>query len=355
MTAFKRRGKWAAKYVADGKQVWVPGGPWESKSAAQEAERRHRERVGAQRSSETCASWAKRWLTEWPRPQASTRRQYADAARRFADHFGPTPLGEVERLNARTWALTQPRQISRVIGTMYADARNVGLVEHNPFANLRLPAVERKREITAPTMEEYRALLDACMILGGYGPEFKAMIQFSAWTGVRAGELQALRWEDVGESTIRIEGTRKRDGSVGPPKNGKARTIAFPPPARVLDGVPRRPDPFVFHSPRSKPLVQGSHHYAWRTVRANAGLPEIRWHDLRHFAATQLLDMGLDPIAVALQLGHTDNGQLIMQTYGHPSEDAARARLLGLFEMDEDAIGSPSVAAAHRRPHGRAG
>jgi integrase len=47
------------------------------------------------------------------------------------------------------------------------------------------------------------------------------MIQFSAWTGVRAGELQAPRWADVGEETISVRGARKRDGTIGPPKNGK--------------------------------------------------------------------------------------------------------------------------------------
>lgn len=342
MSAFKRRGKWVAKFQVKGEQHWVPGGPWDSKSHAKEAERRYRDKLRSRRSAETCASWAERWLEEWPRPQASTRRQYADAAKRFAKEFGPTPLGDVERLSARTWALTQPRQISRVIGTMYEDARNVGIVETNPFANLRLPATERPGEITAPTMEEYRALLNGCTVLGGYGAEFRALIQFSAWTGMRAGEVQALRWQDVGETTIRVAGTRKRDGSIGRPKNGRERTIAYPPPARVLDTVPGRPDEFVFHSPRGKPLVQGSHHYSWRTVRAHADLTHIRWHDLRHFAATRLLEMGLDHFAVSVQLGHTDGGQLVMERYGHPSEDAARRRLLAAFELGDESIGSNS-------------
>lgn len=39
-------------------------------------------------------------IEEWRRPQTSTQRLYAAAAKRFADHFGPTPLGEVERLCA---------------------------------------------------------------------------------------------------------------------------------------------------------------------------------------------------------------------------------------------------------------
>jgi integrase len=228
MSIFKRNGNYVSKFKYRGRQHWTPGGPWRTKSAAQAAERRHRDRLEARRSAETCASFADRWLEEWPRPGSSTQRQYKDAAGRFADHFGPTPLGEVERLSARTWALSVPRYVSRTIRTMYEDALNVGLVEHNPFSNLRLPTAERTEQITAPTMEEYGRALEACTVLGGYGAEMRAMITFAAWSGVRAGELQALRWNDVGTDSIRISRARKRDGTEGLPKNG-ARANDQPP------------------------------------------------------------------------------------------------------------------------------
>jgi integrase len=343
VSAFRRGSKWVAKFQLRGVQHWIPGGPWRTKRQAQEAERRYRERLEARRTEETCASFAERWLSEWPRPGSSTQRQYRDAARRFAEQFGSTPLGELERVSARSWALSVPRYISRTIRTMYEDARNVGLVEQNPFANLRLPALERTEQVVAPTLEEYRRILDSCPALGGYGPEMRAMVQFAAWSGVRAGELQALRWDDLGESTIRIRRARKRDGTEGKPKNGRERRIAYLPPARAIEELPRRPDPYVFHSPRGRPLDQGSMFYSWKEVRAvsgipreraEAGLPNLRWHDWRHFCATQLLELGLDHFAVSVQLGHTDGGALVMARYGHPSEVMARTRLLAAFELD---------------------
>jgi integrase len=258
----------------------------------------------------------------------------------------------VERLSARTWALTVPRGISRVVGIMYEDARNIGLVESNPFSRLRLPVTEKPGSIIPPSMEEYRRLLESCTVLGGYGPEFRAMITFSAWTGVRAGEVQALEWDDIDGDVITISKSRKRDGTIGPPKNGKARTIAFLPTARVLDDLPRRPDPYVFHSPRGKPLVQGSHHYAWRAVRAAAGLPGTRWHDLRHFTATQLLEMDRSHFDVSIQLGHTDDGALVMERYGHPSEDDARKRLLRAFSFDGAETGSGTGSSLSDGAHG---
>ena len=48
--------------------------------------------------------------------------------------------------------------------------------------------------------------------------------------------------------------------------------------------------------------------------------------------ATHLLEQGLSPSDVAVQLGHTDQGALVMSTYGHPSEDAARDRIRKAFE-----------------------
>jgi integrase len=354
MTAFRRGAGWVAKFQLNGEQIWVKGGPWPTKSAAKAAEARLRDQLRRRVTDETCASFADRWLEEWPRPAEATRRQYRDAAKRFADHFGSTPLGEVERLSARTWALTTPRYVIAAVRAMYEDARNVGLVEHNPFTALRLPPVRRGRQITAPTMEQYRKILNACTVLGGYGPEFRAMVQFAAWTGVRAGELQALRWQDVGADSITIRRARKRDGSEKKPKNGRERTISFLPPAQVLDELPRREDGYVFHSPRGKALDQGSHFYAWREVRAAAGLREIRWHDWRHFCATQLLELGLDHFAVSIQLGHTDGGALVMSRYGHPSEEAARARLLAAFELDSTRTGSSIGSSAAAGSHGRA-
>lgn len=339
MTAFKRSDRWVAKFQLAGKQHWVPGGPWQKKSHAEVAERRYRDQLKARQIDETCASFAERWIEEWPRPEASTRRLYAAAARRFADHFGPTPLGEIERLTARTWALTVPRRVSQVIGTMYEDARNVGIVDNNPFAGLRLPASERQAEIIPPTMDEYRRLLEACPVLGGYAVEFRAMIQFAAWTGLRQGELFGLHRADVEGDEVRVRRSRKLDGSLGLPKNGTVRTVPLLPPARVLEDVPlREGSPFLFHTPRGNPLTKGTHAWSWQKVKAAAGL-EIRWHDLRHFCATQLLELGLDHFAVSIQLGHTDGGALVMARYGHPSVDAARRRLVAAFEFDSEAAG----------------
>ena len=163
--------------------VLGPGRPrWATKSAAREAERRYRERRETGGTQETCASFAERWLEEWPRGATSTQRQYRDAMKRFAAHFGPTPLGDVERLSARTWALSVPRYIpqNRSHDVRGRSQRGAGWSEHNPFSNLRLPTAERTEQVRPPTLDEYREILNACTVLGGYGGEFRVMVQFAA-------------------------------------------------------------------------------------------------------------------------------------------------------------------------------
>lgn len=200
------------------------------------------------------------------------------------------------------------------------------------------------------------------MVHGGHAGEFRALIQFTAWTGLRASEIQGLQWEDIGKDTIRVRRARKDDGSYGKPKNGRERTISYFEPARVLDQVPRRDgSPFVFHTPRGVRLNKGNLYYHWNKVRdssgtsverISSGIPAIRFHDLRHFCATQLLERGLDHFAVSVQLGHEDGGALVMARYGHPSKDAALDRLQALFRGDPAETGSWAGSTAAANPHG---
>ncbi len=83
----------------------------------------------------------------------------------------------------------------------------------------------------------------------------------------------------------------------------------------------------VFPAPCGGQLCASSFLWVWNPVRALFGRPKMALHELRHFCATYLLELGLAPVDIAVQLGHTDGGALVMSTYGHPSERAARGRI----------------------------
>ena len=349
MSQFRRGDRWVAKFQFEGRQVWVPGGPWRTKAEARHAEEVHRDRLARGSKHETCAEFAARWLREWPREAVSTRRLYSRAARSFSDHFGETVLSEVDRPAARSWAMGVPRNLSKAIAAMYEDARDVGLVKANPFSGLRLPRRVRTR-VAPPSPEELDLLLGACSTLGVYGPEFRALIEFCAWTGLRSSEVQALRWSDVEDDRVWVRRARKDDGAYGPPKNGRERVVPFLGRARVLHRVPRRAGcDLVFHTPRRLPLSKGTLHYHWQAVRDGSGTSSsrqisgvrpIRFHDLRHFCATALLEEGASHFDVSVMLGHEDGGALVMSRYGHPSKDAARRRLLAIGQIRQPPSGS---------------
>jgi integrase len=214
---------------------------------------------------------------------------------------------------------------------MFTDAINDGLHRGpNPFSNLRLEQPRGRRDLVALTEAELAHLADcAPLSLGAAGRTLRAMILFAGYVGLRPGELFALERRDVSQDEVAIRQSLDATGQIEAPKNGRARTVILPPPAReALVEVPARVDvPWLFVTPRGRQFTKSSHLYYWRSVRAGFGRPTMDFYELRHFCATHLLELGVSHADVAVQLGHTDGGALVMSTYGHPSEDAARERL----------------------------
>lgn len=84
---------------------------------------------------------------------------------------------------------------------MLGDAMRDGLIDLNPFSELRLPGSRGRKDLVALTEPELVALADVAlareMELGEYGREYRAMILFSGYVGLRPGELFALRRDDI--------------------------------------------------------------------------------------------------------------------------------------------------------------
>ena len=97
----------------------------------------------------------------------------------------------------------------------------------------------------------------------------------------------------------------------------------------------------IFPSPKGTPLDQSNMDKVFKECLQEAGLPEIRFHDLRHTAATLMLQQGIHPKVVQERLGHSDIS-LTLNTYSHvlPSmQDEAAEKmdeLLTLTDVSED-------------------
>lgn len=308
-------------------------GTFDTRREAEQVEARWKLRT-ARRGEETCDSFAERWTRDYPRPRESTNKHNAERIKLFARDFAGVRLADVDRPSARAWAVRHRGHLGAV-RAMFNDAVSDGLCDVNPFAKLRLPSSRGRRDIVALTEAQLHELADkAPGVLPGYGVEYRALVLFAGYTGVRPGELFALRRDDIIGEHLRIEralapSTRK----IGPTKNGRPRTVVIPPPASAaLAEVPPHAGGLLFTGPRGGMLTQSSHHRVWSLVRVAAGRPELDFYELRHCAATMLLERGVTPWDVAVQLGHTDGGQLVQEVYGHPSEAGARARLLGAWD-----------------------
>ena len=151
-----------------------------------------------------------------------------------------------------------PRSVSRVIGTMFEDARNIGLVETNPFSNLRLPATEKRGRSPRRRWRSTGRCWRPCTVLGGYGQEFRAMIKFAAWSGI--GRESCSRFSGTTSPRPRITisevaQARRDDRQAEERRDPDGRLL---PPASVLDDVPRAPRPVPLPLPRGKPLLKGT-------------------------------------------------------------------------------------------------
>jgi integrase len=323
---------------------WV--GTFATRREAKEAERAARARRGAG-SNVSCAEFASRWLVEYARPAAATRRNYGYAIQSFVADFGNARLADLDRPSARAWALAQPQSRVRAVRAMLNDAINDGLhAGPNPFANLRMEQPRGRKDLVALTEQELHVLADlALSVHGDYGPTFRAMILFAGYVGLRPGELAALERPDVRGDEVAIRQSLDGTGALKLPKNGKTRVVILPPPARAaLLDLPARLDvPWLFVSRAGRQFRRSTLLYYWNPVRAVFGRPGMDFYELRHFCATHLLELGVSHADVAVQLGHTDGGALVMSTYGHPSEDLARERLKRAYASNIVAIPAGEV------------
>jgi len=323
-------------------------GTYTTEGEAKNREAEHRLRTQPT-GAETCDRFARRWVQDYPRPRASTNLHNAERVQRFAKDFEGVKLAAVDRPAARAWAMKHRSAVSSV-RAMFGDAMRDGIVDLNPFANLRLPGSRGRKDIVALTEPELTALADVAlsseMEMGDFAAEYRAMVLFAGYVGLRPGELFALQAGDLRGDVCLIErALSSKTKEIGPTKNGRARSVFVPPVAiTALEQVPPHRSGLLFESPAGRMWTQGSHHRYWSMLRRFAKRPGMDFYELRHAAATMLLERGVPHADVAQQLGHTDGGALVMSTYGHPAEAAARARISAAWGADVAPLHSISSA-----------
>jgi integrase len=241
------------------------------------------------------------------------------------------------------------RHVHRILSSALARAVEQQLLVRNPCDAFRkrLPKVER-HEMAVLTPERALHLLDAIRHTRVYWPVLLALT-----TGMRRGEVLALRWRavDLEGGIVRVVESLEQTKAglrFKAPKSDKARAVTLPgfaidelrrlrrEQAEELLSLGVRQDGATLLCSRGdgQPMQPRSlTHEFTRLVGRIEGLPRIRFHDLRHSHATQLLLAGVHPKVAQERLGHSTIA-ITLDLYSHVSatmqQDAAE-RLDGLF------------------------
>jgi integrase len=212
------------------------------------------------------------------------------------------------------------RHIRATLRRALADAVRDGLAGRNAAADARPPQAPH-RPITYLSTRDLGHLLDATADL-----ELGPLYALAATTGLRLGELLGLSWADIGaDGTLTVRRSlAKAHGSgwtLAEPKSARSRrTLPLPMRARQAIETQRTRQRFlqkgagsawqdrdglVFTDAVGRPLRPEAVSRRFGQDRDRAGVPRVRFHDLRHSAATALLTAGVPLAVISEWLGHS--------------------------------------------------
>jgi integrase len=294
----------------------------------------------------TVAEWGRRWLDGHAAVKPSTHARYESLMRvHVVPYWGSRPLRNVNVADVETWlslmtrrglSASSVRQAYRVLSLILEHAVRAGRLPRNPATGASLPRARRaeKRFLAHAEVERLAAAA------GSDG----LVIEVLAYTGLRFGELAALRVSrvdllrrrlEVAESVTEVKGV----AVLGTPKTHHRRSV--PIPRSLVDPLTqhvagRAPEDLLFTSPEGAVLRIGNFRkLVFDTVARRAGLDCLMPHELRHTAASLAVSAGANIKAVQRLLGHA-SAAMTMDVYS------------GLFDDDLDGVADRLDAAVTR-------
>jgi len=304
-----------------------------------------------------------RFLTSWlagvePQIRHRTWRRYAQLLRTHAvPAIGALTLPKLMPQHLQALYADRLRSglshatvvhLHAVLHHALADATRWGLVGRN-VADLVRPPRRVRKEMTTLSPEQAQRLMEAA------GEDrWQPLYVLAITTGMRQGELLALRWRhvDLPAGRLQVCGSLQRTPQglvITEPKTASSRRpVALTQLAlaalwrhreaqageRLRLGPAWHDGDLVFSNELGKPLEAGNllRRSFWPLLQ-RAGLPHLRFHDLRHTAATLLLGQGVHPKVVAEMLGHSRIA-VTLDLYSHvtpPMQQQATEALDALF------------------------
>lgn len=295
-------------------------------------------------SNITVSQWLQLWLAEYlTNVKPHTRKAYEDRLRlHVIPELGFVKLSElqppmVQRFINKLSIKLSPKTVKNVHGVFHSSLTQAvlnGYIHKNPADHCVLP------KITKPNINplDDKTILDFIKIIEG--DRYELLYLITLFTGLRQGEVLGLTWDciDWDKSTLRISSQLQQEKKAGGKyylttlKNGKPRTICLAP--FVLDLFRKRSDQqnqervnaydlwsedipgLIFENLTGGHLSHASVREHFKHLVRKIGLPNMRFHDLRHSFATISLRNGDDIKTVQENLGHATSS-FTLDVYGH--------------------------------------
>ncbi|MBN1370440.1 MAG: tyrosine-type recombinase/integrase [Anaerolineaceae bacterium] len=241
-------------------------------------------------------------------------------------------------------------------------AMKLGMIGRNPTD------LATKPRITKTEMKTFDDTQVRTFLLAAQGARLYALFNLALTTGLRQGELLGLKWSDIDWNTRKISIQRQVQRLRGqgvifsePKSSAGRRKIAIGKQTvevlrthyqqqqieREFAGDRWVENDLVFPSTLGTPLDSRNLFRIFKEILQQTSLPNIRFHDLRHTAATLLLQQNVHPKVVQERLGHSDIS-LTLNTYSHVvpgMQEEAADKMDELLTMTDvsDALGNPPV------------
>ena len=238
--------------------------------------------------------------------------------------------GRVDRLESRHQAKglspKTVRNIHQIISSAMSLAKEQKLIVANPAEGCALPRLEHREMKTLP-VEQLQSFLREARDSGVF-----ELYYLELATGLRRGELLGLKWEDIdlerGDLRVRRQIARINGEVVEAPLKTKNAYRTLPLAEDTVSILLEQKEkvggsPWVFPSPTGGPISPDSVLHMLHRVLKRAGLPRVRFHDLRHTFATLALQNGVDVKTVSGMLGHFSAG-FTLDTYAHVTTASQR-------------------------------
>lgn len=276
----------------------------------------------------------------------NTHREYLGIfTKRIIPFFGDVPVTKIVKTDLLVWqgklkesgiSSKRVHNIRMVFQGIMGDAANDGVIPRNPFDGMRGVRQTSREEIFPFTLDEARTI-----ILHAEG-WYKHFLSLSFFTGMRTGEMMALRWEDINFQSKKIRIERSiRAGITGDPKTQSS--------VRVIDMLPlvekSLKEQFKDTGLRGKEIFLTTHGYGfqdagsirktyWDPLIKRLGLPSRNQYQTRHTFATMMISRGEDILWVSKMLGHKD-ASITLRFYAKHNEEKSVRRASFLDDFEE--------------------